>query len=108
MRALGSRCQRALCFPFNTQKLENGLTTWEWCEGLGGDALQNLTTIVAVIALLFSFSGLTVSILAYRRDRSRVRAWSSVEWVPNGPETSTVRLRIRIANGGRRPVALMF
>lgn len=70
--------------------------------------MQNFTTIIAIIALLFSFSGLTVSILAYRRDRSRVRAWSSVEWVPNGPETATVRLRIRIANGGRRPVALMF
>lgn len=69
--------------------------------------MQNLTAIIAIVALLFSASSLTVSVLAYRRDRSKVRALSSIEWKGNGPEPDTMILRVRIINAGRRPMALM-
>jgi hypothetical protein len=69
--------------------------------------LRDLATIVAIIALLFSASSLIVSILGYRRDRSRVQAWVDISWKENGPEPPTLILRVKILNAGRRPIALM-
>jgi hypothetical protein len=69
--------------------------------------MQYVTIIVAVVALLLSASSLAVSILTYRRDRSKVRAWSMIVWRENGPEPSTPVMQVRIMNVGRRPIALM-
>jgi hypothetical protein len=68
---------------------------------------QYVTAIVAVVALVLSAASFTLSVLTYRRDRSKVRAWSMIEWRNTGPETMTPTLRIRILNAGRRPIALM-
>jgi hypothetical protein len=69
--------------------------------------MQYITIIVAVVALLLSASSLAVSVLTYRRDRSKVRAWSKILWHENGPEPSTPVMQVRIMNVGRRPIALM-
>ena len=68
--------------------------------------MQNTTIVTALVALLFSASSLAVSVLNYRRDRSKVRAWSTLEWI-GGLDQSGPVLRVRIVNEGRRPVALM-
>jgi hypothetical protein len=70
-------------------------------------AVQYMSVILPIFALLLSAFSFAVSILTYRRDRSKVHAWSKIEWRENGPEPSTPVMRVRIMNVGRRPIALM-
>lgn len=64
---------------------------------------------IPLVALLLSIVGLTISILAYHRDRPKVRAWAEIIWHQRGPQpdSSVPMLRIRIVNLGRRPIALL-
>lgn len=66
--------------------------------------VQDLLNIVATIAL--GLAGLTVTILTYRRDRSRILATSRIEWHRTGVAPDTPLMRIRIQNTGQRPVVV--
>ena len=68
--------------------------------------MQHITTLSALVALLLSAASLSVSILNYRRDRVKVRAWSRLIWADHAGQGGPL-LRIRIINEGRRAIALV-
>lgn len=69
--------------------------------------MSNFPTVISFLALAVSAVSLTVSLLGYLRDRSKLRVWSTVSWQWNGPESDTPVLHIQIANLGRRPAVIL-
>lgn len=66
-----------------------------------------LATFISLLAFAVSTASLTISLLGYLRDRSKVRVWSTVSWQSNGPDPDTPLMHVRIANIGRRPVVIL-
>src|SRR5262245_5425474 len=69
--------------------------------------MQAVSIFVSLVALLISMCSLGVAVLSYRRDRSKLRAWSRIEHHEYRPE-DPLAMRVRILNVGRRPIALMY
>lgn len=69
--------------------------------------MQQLPIIISIVALLVSACGFTVAVLAYRRDNSKIRAWSTLVWHEEGPELSVPVMHVRAANVGRRPIFVL-
>lgn len=69
--------------------------------------MQQLPVIVSIVALLVSACGFTVAVFAYRRDNSKIRAWSTLVWHAEGPGMHVPVMRIRVANVGRRPIYIL-
>lgn len=70
---------------------------------------------LSIAALVISIASFILSILAHRRDSGKVHAWSTILWEEVGKldENSEERkldihiMKIRIRNGGRRPVSVL-
>lgn len=69
--------------------------------------MQQLPVVISIVALLVSACGFTVAVLAYRRDNSKIRAWSTLIWHQEGPELSVPVVHVCIANVGRRPIFVL-
>ena len=69
--------------------------------------MTELPVAISLLAFAVSVASLTISLLAYLRDRSKLHVWSTIGWQFNGPEPQTPVMRIRIANIGRRPVLVL-
>lgn len=71
--------------------------------------MGQLPVYVSILALVVSVSSLILAALAYRRDRSNVRAWSNIVWQQMGPEPNETSpmMHVRIVNLGRRPVLVL-
>lgn len=66
-----------------------------------------LPVAIALMAFAVSVASLAISLFGYLRDRSKLRAWSTLVWQHNGPEPETPLMHIRIANIGRRSVLVL-
>ena len=66
-----------------------------------------LPIAVSLMAFAVSVASLAISLFGYSRDRSKLRAWSTIVWQSNGPEPQTPIMHIRVANIGRRPVMVL-
>ncbi|HEY0682994.1 MAG TPA: hypothetical protein VGD45_11740 [Steroidobacter sp.] len=69
--------------------------------------MQQLPLIVSIVALLVSVCSFIVAVFAYRRDSSKIRAWSTLVWHAEGPDTHVPVMHIRVANVGRRPIYIL-
>jgi len=69
--------------------------------------MQSLTIIVSFAALFVSACSFLVAVLAYRRDRSKVRAWSRIYWHQQGPGVQYPVMYIRVVNKGRRAISIL-
>ncbi|MDN0085312.1 hypothetical protein QU487_21665 [Crenobacter sp. SG2305] len=63
--------------------------------------------LISLLAFTVSVASLTISLLNYLRDRSKLKVWSEICWQHNGPEPEIPHLHIRIANMGRRPTVVL-
>jgi hypothetical protein len=59
-----------------------------------------------MLAFGVSVSSLTISILSFARDRSRIRAWSEILWQRVGEE-EIPQMRVYISNSGRRSIHIL-
>lgn len=62
---------------------------------------ERIAIAISVLAIVISLGSLTVSLLAFLRDRTRVRVTSTFY-----PEPGHAQIRLSIVNVGRRPVVL--
>jgi hypothetical protein len=71
--------------------------------------MQLVPVYLSVFALVVAVGSFVVSILNYRRDSGKVLAWSTILHERSGstPESTTLVMRIRILNKGRRPVSIL-
>jgi hypothetical protein len=69
--------------------------------------VQLLSVIFSTIALFISACSFAVAVFSYRRDRARVRAWSTIVWIEAAPGVKIPNMYLRIANVGRRPVLML-
>lgn len=63
--------------------------------------------VISVIALSVSVCSFVIVLLAYRRDRTNVHAWSTISWWADRSDTGMPIMYVRIVNVGRRPVSML-
>ena len=65
------------------------------------------SVVISLLAFAVSVSSFAVSLLAYFRDRSKVRTWSEIIWDTSGIKHRTPFLHVYVVNEGRRPVVML-
>lgn len=63
-----------------------------------------ITTIAAVVGMILGTAGFVMSLLAYRRDRTKIKV--VLDWYLPTENTPTVRAYLRVINVGRRTFVL--